>query len=128
MLPQASYLFVSCLVSNFADCPYRHPPLLSSHPSKFILPSPTALSPVLSSHTNYTAAVLQESPEVVPTGEMPRNIIVVLDRNLVDKVSPGTRVSIMGIASLYNSAAAKKQVGGVAIRTPFMQVDFFSLI
>lgn len=67
-------------------------------------------------------AALQESPEVVPTGEMPRNIIVVLDRNLVDKVSPGTRVSIMGIASLYNSAAAKKQVGGVAIRTPFMQV------
>lgn len=66
---------------------------------------------------------LQESPEVVPTGEMPRNIIVVLDRNLVDKVSPGTRVSIMGIASLYNSAAAKKQVGGVAIRTPFMQVS-----
>lgn len=66
--------------------------------------------------------MLQESPEVVPTGEMPRNIIVVLDRNLVDKVSPGTRVSIMGIASLYNSAAAKKQVGGVAIRTPFMQV------
>lgn len=54
---------------------------------------------------------------------MPRNIIVVLDRNLVDKVSPGTRVSIMGIASLYNSAAAKKQVGGVAIRTPFMQVS-----
>lgn len=67
----------------------------------------------------------QESPEVVPTGEMPRNIIVVLDRNLVDKVSPGTRVSIMGIASLYNSAAAKKQVGGVAIRTPFMQVTLF---
>ncbi|CAN0008192.1 unnamed protein product [Laminaria digitata] len=65
---------------------------------------------------------MQESPEVVPTGEMPRNIIVVLDRNLVDKVSPGTRVSIMGIASLYNSAAAKKQVGGVAIRTPFIQV------
>lgn len=68
------------------------------------------------------ACVPQESPEVVPTGEMPRNIIVVLDRNLVDKVSPGTRVSIMGIASLYNSAAAKKQVGGVAIRTPFIQV------
>lgn len=70
---------------------------------------------------------LQESPEVVPTGEMPRNIIVVLDRNLVDKVSPGTRVSIMGIASLYNSAAAKKQVGGVAIRTPFMQASWLAI-
>lgn len=71
------------------------------------------------SNPRYT---LQESPEVVPTGEMPRNIIVVVDRNLVDKVSPGTRVALMGIASLYNSAAAKKQVGGVAIRTPYMQV------
>lgn len=59
---------------------------------------------------------------MVPTGEMPRNIIVVVDRNLVDKVSPGTRVAIMGVASLYNSAAAKKQVGGVAIRTPYIQV------
>lgn len=78
------------------------------------------LSPILLRH----CYALQESPEVVPTGEMPRNIIVVLDRNLVDKVSPGTRVSIMGIASLYNSAAAKKQVGGVAIRTPFMQVTY----
>lgn len=58
---------------------------------------------------------------------MPRNIIVVLDRNLVDKVSPGTRVAIMGIASLYNSAAAKKQVGGVAIRTPFMQVSGWTI-
>lgn len=59
---------------------------------------------------------------MVPTGEMPRNILIVVDRNLVDRVSPGTRVSIMGVASLYNSAAAKKQVGGVAIRTPYMQV------
>lgn len=58
----------------------------------------------------------------MPTGEMPRNILAVVDRNLVDKVSPGTRVAIMGIASLYNSAAAKKHVGGVAIRTPFIQV------
>lgn len=87
--------------------------------------SPLLFSPLLSPNSARCGSALQESPEVVPTGEMPRNIIVVLDRNLVDKVSPGTRVSIMGIASLYNSAAAKKQVGGVAIRTPFMQVNYF---
>ncbi|CAH0478971.1 unnamed protein product [Peronospora belbahrii] len=37
---------------------------------------------------------LQENPEVVPTGEMPRNLALIADRHLVDKVSPGTRVSI----------------------------------
>lgn len=52
---------------------------------------------------------LQEAPEVVPTGEMPRNIILSMDRNLVDKVSPGTRVSILGIASLYNNSRGPAQ-------------------
>jgi DNA replication licensing factor MCM5 len=46
---------------------------------------------------------LQESPEVVPTGEMPRNIMISLDRYLVDKVTPGTRVSVIGISSLFNA-------------------------
>ena len=43
---------------------------------------------------------LQESPEVVPTGEMPRNILLTVDRHLVDRVSPGTRVSVIGVSSL----------------------------
>ena len=47
---------------------------------------------------------IQESPEVVPTGEMPRNIAVVTDRNLVDKASPGTRVSVIGITSVVNAS------------------------
>eukprot|EP01038_Epipyxis_sp_PR26KG_P005704 gene5704-7872_t len=53
---------------------------------------------------------LQESPEVVPTGEMPRNILLVVDRYLVDKVTPGTRVSVVGISSIFNSS--KKKVKG----------------
>ena len=47
---------------------------------------------------------VQESPEVVPTGEMPRNIMVTVDRYLVDQVAPGTRVSILGISSLMNTS------------------------
>lgn len=53
---------------------------------------------------------LQEAPEVVPTGEMPRNILLSVDRNLVDRVSPGTRVSVIGIASLFNSGAKSKVI------------------
>jgi len=65
---------------------------------------------------------LQESPEVVPTGEMPRNIMLTVDRYLVDKVTPGTRVSVMGISSLFNSGAKQKLQASSAIRTPFLKV------
>lgn len=51
---------------------------------------------------------LQESPEVVPTGEMPRNIMISLDRYLVDKVTPGTRVSVIGISSLFNAGGKQR--------------------
>ncbi|OQR86881.1 DNA replication licensing factor MCM5 [Achlya hypogyna] len=64
---------------------------------------------------------LQESPEVVPTGEMPRNLLLACDRYLVDRAPPGTRVSILGISSVFNSGA-KRQVGAVAIRTPYLRV------
>ncbi|KAH9113604.1 hypothetical protein AeMF1_012236 [Aphanomyces euteiches] len=62
---------------------------------------------------------LQESPEVVPTGEMPRHLLLSADRYLVDRAPPGTRVSVLGISSVFN---AKKQVGAVAIRTPYLRV------
>lgn len=63
---------------------------------------------------------LQENPEVVPTGEMPRNLALIADRHLVDRASPGTRVSIVGITSVVN--AGTKQVGAVAIRTLYLRV------
>jgi DNA replication licensing factor MCM5 len=47
---------------------------------------------------------------LVTTGEMPRHILVTVDRSLVDKASPGTRVSVMGVASLFASGSARKQV------------------
>lgn len=64
---------------------------------------------------------LQESPEVVPTGEMPRNIMLTVDRNLVDRVSPGTRVSVIGVSSLVNSGAGDK-LNSSNIRTSYLRV------
>ena len=67
---------------------------------------------------------LQESPEVVPTGEMPRNVLLTIDRYLVDRVAPGTRVSVMGILSLFNNTSGNQQKlqATSAIRTPYLRV------
>jgi len=43
----------------------------------------------------------QEKPEDVPTGELPRTISLVVDRHLVNTVTPGTRVDVVGIYSTF---------------------------
>ena len=40
----------------------------------------------------------------MPTGEMPRSYVVTVDRNLVDKVTPGTRVTIVGVFSIISKS------------------------
>jgi len=66
---------------------------------------------------------LQEAPEVVPTGEMPRNIVLHVERNLVDKCSPGTRISVLGVSSLL-SASGKSRMGSVLspVKIPYLRV------
>ena len=44
---------------------------------------------------------MQERPEDVPVGELPRAVTLVADRHLVGRVAPGTRVTITGIYSIY---------------------------
>lgn len=46
---------------------------------------------------------LQERPEDVPTGDLPRNMLCVVDRRLCGAVSPGTRVTAVGILSIFQS-------------------------
>jgi len=65
---------------------------------------------------------LQEAPEVVPTGEMPRNIMIALDRYLVDKVTPGTRVSVIGISSLYNQGEKSASGNSNPLRSLYIRV------
>jgi DNA replication licensing factor MCM5 len=45
---------------------------------------------------------LQEAPELIPTGEMPRTFVLTCDRYLSDKVTPGNRVKIVGVLSILN--------------------------
>lgn len=67
---------------------------------------------------------LQESPDMVPVGEMPRNILLQSDRYLTNQVVPGTRVTIIGVYSIFErkGRAGGPGVGSVALRNPYLKV------
>ncbi|XP_014818938.1 PREDICTED: DNA replication licensing factor MCM5 [Calidris pugnax] len=68
---------------------------------------------------------LQESPDAVPHGEMPRHLQLYCDRYLCDKVVPGNRVTVMGIYSIKKSAQSKNKSRdnvGVGIRSAYIRV------
>lgn len=46
---------------------------------------------------------LQESPDDVPVGELPRHVLLSADRELTNRVVPGSRATIMGIYSVFQS-------------------------
>jgi len=71
---------------------------------------------------------LQERPEDVPTGDLPRSMMAVLDRKLCGTISPGTRVTAVGILSIYTSKEGGKsrdKGGAVAIRQPYLRIVGF---
>lgn len=65
---------------------------------------------------------LQEAPDQVPVGELPRHILVSADRYLANRVVPGTRCTIMGVFSIYQQKGNKRsQNAAVAIRNPYIR-------
>ncbi|ORZ25479.1 MCM2/3/5 family-domain-containing protein [Absidia repens] len=64
---------------------------------------------------------LQEAPDMVPVGDLPRHTILNADRWLTNRVVPGMRTVIMGIYSIYQNKAAKS-TGAAAVRTPYIRV------
>jgi DNA replication licensing factor MCM5 len=69
---------------------------------------------------------LQESPDVVPVGELPRHVILIADRSLSNSVQAGTRVIVYGIFSIFSSPDSKisraSNSYSPALRTPFIKV------
>lgn len=49
---------------------------------------------------------LQESPDDVPVGELPRHVLLSADRELTNRVVPGSRATIMGIYSVFQSKSS----------------------
>lgn len=56
-----------------------------------------------SSFTDHQTLKLQEAPDMVPVGELPRHMLLSVDRYLTGKVVPGSRVIATGIYSTYEA-------------------------
>ncbi|MEM0454044.1 MAG: hypothetical protein QXO98_05260 [Sulfolobales archaeon] len=60
-----------------------------------------------SRYKNWQKVVLQERPEEVPAGHIPRSVEVVLTDDVVDMARPGDRVSIIGVVKLLKEFRRK---------------------
>lgn len=65
---------------------------------------------------------LQEAPETVPTGEIPRTFQLCVDRNLVNKMVPGTRVTVTGIYSVIESNSLSSKYNALNLKLPYIMV------
>lgn len=84
---------------------------------------PWIVVPDRSKYVDQQTLKLQENPEDVPTGELPRNMLLSVDRQLVQTIVPGTRLTIMGIYSIFQaSKTSTSHKGAVAIRQPYIRV------
>ncbi len=68
------------------ECPRRTGPFtfLSDHPDN--------------EYVNWQLMVVQEKPEELPAGQLPRSIEVIVEDDLVDVARPGDKVTVIGIA------------------------------
>ncbi|KMZ60966.1 DNA replication licensing factor [Zostera marina] len=81
---------------------------------------PWVVAPDKSKYVDMQTLKLQENPEDVPTGELPRNILLSVDRHLVQTIVPGTRLTVIGIYSVFQASATQK--GAVGVRQPYIRV------
>jgi DNA replication licensing factor MCM5 len=79
--------------------------------------NPYAIIPDKCTFVDVQQLKLQEAPETVPTGEMPRTVQVNVDRVYADRIAPGTRVRFLAIAAM--SSAARGAAAGV--RVPYLR-------
>ena len=86
---------------------------------------PVRIVPQKSSFIDQQNMKLQENPECVPAGEMPRNMTVLAERTMVLSVVPGTRVKIMGVyETTGGGGSSKRDRGGgqVAVQHAYIRV------
>ncbi|KAJ7169482.1 MCM-domain-containing protein [Mycena filopes] len=89
------------------------------------------IDPYLIVHSKSTFAdqqtlKLQEAPDMVPVGELPRHMLLSVDRMLTGKVVPGSRVIATGIYSTFQSGK-NKNAGAAALRQPYLRVVHLEL-
>merc|ERR1719150_2139426 len=73
---------------------------------------------------DFQSLKLQESPDSVPHGEMPRHLTLFVDRSLVERSVPGNRVTVIGVYSIKKMAKIGRggEKGVVGVRMPYLRV------
>lgn len=79
-----------------------------------------------STFTDQQTLKLQEAPDMVPVGELPRHMLLSTDRYLTGRMVPGSRVIVTGIYSTFQSVK-NKNAGPVALRQPYLRVVHLEL-
>ncbi|OSX67840.1 hypothetical protein POSPLADRAFT_1043031 [Postia placenta MAD-698-R-SB12] len=74
-----------------------------------------------STFSDHQTLKLQEAPDMVPVGELPRHMLLSADRYLTGQVVPGSRVIATGIYSTFQSAKSKSG-GAAALRNPYLRL------
>ena len=82
-----------------------------------------------SSFVDQQTLKLQERPEDVPTGDLPRTLLAVADRALAGGIAPGTRVIAVGVYSTFAAKDAARGAGGrdasrssAAVQVPYLRL------
>uniref|UniRef100_A0A453PWY5 DNA replication licensing factor MCM5 n=1 Tax=Aegilops tauschii subsp. strangulata TaxID=200361 RepID=A0A453PWY5_AEGTS len=78
--------------------------------------------PDKSKYVDLQTLKLQENPEDVPTGELPRNVLLSVDRHLVQTIVPGTRLTVIGIYSVFQASGTNNQKGAVGVKQPYIRI------
>ncbi|CAE6514261.1 unnamed protein product [Rhizoctonia solani] len=66
---------------------------------------------------------LQEPPDMVPVGELPRHMLLSADRYLTSRVVPGSRIIATGIYSTYQAAKGRRDAASApALRSAYLRV------
>jgi len=81
---------------------------------------PYKIQPDKSDFMDQQRLKLQEAPELIPTGEMPRSLVLVVDRELTDKVTPGNRVKVVAILGIHSREAGGN--GNERVNSSYLRV------
>uniref|UniRef100_A0A6B0VF75 DNA replication licensing factor MCM5 n=1 Tax=Ixodes ricinus TaxID=34613 RepID=A0A6B0VF75_IXORI len=70
---------------------------------------------------------LQEVPEEVPYGEMPRHLQLYCDRYLCERVVPGNRITAIGVYSIKKQGTGRsrgrpQEKSNIGIRAPYLRI------
>jgi len=106
---------------------YRDVSTLTGLPTSTVIPARDEVGNVLTTeyglceYLDYQIITIQEMPERAPSGQLPRSVEVILDRDLVDKCKPGDRVKVVGI---YKIVPTKTGLGLAGVfRTTLIALD-----